>query len=92
MKFISKETCRTTSNSLLTTILLATFLVSSTTSAETPSQCKGLENNACVTANSCSWVEGYERKDGRKVNAFCRTKAKSKSTTVVPTRVNDKTS
>ena len=92
MKFISKGTCRTTSNSLLTTVMLATFLFSGTASAETPSQCKGLENNACVTASSCSWVEGYERKDGRKVDAFCRTKAKSKSTTVLPTRVNDKAS
>ena len=45
--------------------------------ASAASQCKGLQNEACnEQANSCSWVQGYERKDGRKVNAFCRSKAK----------------
>ena len=48
------------------------------------SQCKGLDSNACSTSASCSWVEGYERKDGRKVNAFCRAKAKRTSTAVKP--------
>lgn len=44
----------------------------------TASNCKGLESNACSTNASCSWVESYERKDGRNVNAFCRTKPGSK--------------
>ena len=39
--------------------------------------CKGLENEACNSNASCSWVEGYERKDGRKVKSFCRSKSRS---------------
>ena len=39
-------------------------------------QCKGLDSGDCEAAAACSWVQGYERKDGRKVSAFCRTKAK----------------
>ncbi len=52
--------------------------------ANAASQCKGLDNAACDSQQSCSWVAGYERSDGRKVNAFCRTKAKraSKSSAV----------
>lgn len=47
--------------------------------AKAPSQCKGLESAACSAAESCGWVEGYQRKDGRKVSSFCRTTARSKS-------------
>lgn len=41
------------------------------------SQCKGLANAACDANTACGWVQSYERKDGRTVKAFCRTKAKS---------------
>ena len=47
--------------------------------ASIASSCKGLENNACSSNASCSWVESYERKDGRKVSAFCRTKPVKKA-------------
>jgi hypothetical protein len=40
------------------------------------SQCKGLDTKACGANASCGWVQSYERKDGRTVNAFCRTKSK----------------
>ena len=50
--------------------------------ASAASQCKGLDNEACDTSSSCSWVAGYERKDGRKVEAFCRAKAKQVATAV----------
>ena len=43
------------------------------------SNCKGLENDACVASKSCSWVAGYERKDGRQVKAFCRAKPGAKT-------------
>lgn len=43
--------------------------------AQAASQCKGLDNEACDAAAACGWVNGYERKDGRKVSAFCRTKS-----------------
>ena len=42
------------------------------------SECKGLANQACSASNACGWVEGYTRKDGREVNAYCRTSTKGK--------------
>jgi len=64
------------SRNLATALVLAGGLLLSG-QASAASQCKGLQNEACAEqASSCSWVHGYERKDGRKVNAFCRSKAK----------------
>lgn len=45
-------------------------------SASAASECKGLENAACGANAACGWIEGYERKDGRKVKSFCRAKSK----------------
>ena len=55
-------------------ILIVGLVASGSTSAA--SQCKGLDSEACGSSSSCGWVNAYERKDGRKVNGFCRTKAK----------------
>jgi hypothetical protein len=41
------------------------------------SPCKGLEQKACAAKADCSWVPATTRKDGRKVKAYCRLKAKS---------------
>ena len=62
--------------------LIAGLLVSLAFSsqANAASVCKGLENSACDSTSSCSWVEGYTRKDGKAVKSFCRSKAKSKTT------------
>lgn len=43
--------------------------------------CKGLSKTQCTSDNSCSWVNGYKRKDGVKVKSFCRTSAKKKKQT-----------
>ena len=48
------------------------------------SQCKGLDNSACDSNLACGWVNGYTRKDGREVSAFCRTSTKGKSKTSQP--------
>jgi len=55
-------------------ILAAGLLISA--QAVAASQCKGLENSACDAKAFCGWVQAYERKDGIKVKAFCRTKSK----------------
>ncbi|RBP52644.1 hypothetical protein [Arenicella xantha] len=47
-------------------------------SASAASACKGLDTDACASNSSCRWVEGYERKDGRQVKAFCRSSPVSK--------------
>jgi len=66
--------------------LITVFPASSVVFAQT--QCKGLENPTCNQNSLCSWVDSYERKDGVKVNGFCRTKPKSKSTTTTTPPVN----
>jgi hypothetical protein len=39
------------------------------------SACKGLEQGACEKAADCIWVGGYEKKDGKQVSGYCRTKS-----------------
>lgn len=46
--------------------------------AAAASACKGLDNSTCNANAACGWVDGYERKDGRSVKSFCRTKSVSK--------------
>jgi len=62
------------------TTLLTSGLVAllSAGSASAVSACKGLDDSACNSDQTCRWVEGYERKDGRQVKSFCRTKPTSK--------------
>ena len=41
--------------------------------------CKGLEKNQCDSNGSCTWVDSYTRKDGVKVDGYCRKKGGKKS-------------
>lgn len=63
-------------SSLVALSLIGSLLVSGPVSAA--SACKGLDNSACGNKSSCGWVEGYQRKDGRSVKSFCRTKSVAK--------------
>ena len=40
------------------------------------SACKGMPQSGCEKAADCVWVDGYEKKDGKKVAGYCRTKSK----------------
>ncbi len=42
-------------------------------------ECKGMEKSSCERQDSCTWVDGYERKDGVKVSPYCRNKGGKKS-------------
>lgn len=57
--------------------LLAGGLVGSAVAA---SPCKGLDQSQCETKAECLWVEGYVRKDGAKVAAYCKKSGKSSAT------------
>lgn len=57
-------------SSLIAGALLTLMMTS--ISASAASACKGLETSACESSTSCRWVQSYKRKDGREVNAFCR--------------------
>jgi hypothetical protein len=41
------------------------------------SACKGLPQGACEKAADCIWVGAYERKDGKQVSGYCRSKGGS---------------
>ena len=70
-------------NTKLLRTTLAIMTITFTWLLATPalaSSCKGLKSSACSSKSSCSWVEGYTRKDGAKVKSFCRKKPGSKTT------------
>lgn len=46
--------------------------------------CKGLQQDACSSDNSCSWINSYTTKKGKTINAYCRNKSKSRKSTNVP--------
>lgn len=73
-------------NTLTAAAIAAGLLMSG--SANAANQCKGLDNSACKAESSCSWVNGYERKDGKTVKSFCRSKGKAKDTTKVTTKID----
>ncbi len=52
-------------------------LASSLTSAA--SQCKGMQQNACLSDGECVWVQSYTRKDGRPVASHCKLKGGRKT-------------
>ena len=52
--------------------------------------CKGLQQDACSSDSSCSWINSYTTKKGKTINAYCRNKPKASSNKAVPdsSRVN----
>lgn len=52
---------------------LATLLVGITLAAGVQANsCKSLDQPVCESNSQCTWVQGYERSDGRKVASYCR--------------------
>lgn len=60
----------------LGTFILFASLCFGAISAQAESACKGSAKSACEGNNNCSWVKGYARKDGAKVEAYCKSKPK----------------
>ena len=60
-------------------VALLTGSVLASTSVLAASQCKGVQQDACLANAECAWVNGYVRKDGRSVASHCKTKARRKS-------------
>jgi len=54
--------------------LILTVAFALTGSIAAKSQCQGLSESECSSNDSCTWVSGYEQKDGDKVKAYCRAK------------------
>lgn len=67
----------------LTLSVLSLALVLTAGTASAASACKGLSETACAATPACGWTQGYTRKDGRPVAAYCRVKpAKAKAAAV----------
>lgn len=54
--------------------LIFTLAIALTGSVAADSACKGLDESSCKSKDICTWVSGYEQKDGDKVKAYCRAK------------------
>ena len=57
------------------------LLLFSGSTAHAQSACKGLASGTCSGKSSCVWVDGYTRKDNRKVSGYCRAKGGKGATT-----------
>ncbi|MES9957979.1 MAG: hypothetical protein ABW086_13075 [Sedimenticola sp.] len=66
------------STPMLQVLLLGALLFSVTGSLQA-AECKGLSSKQCAADAACAWVDGYQRKDGRTVSGYCRTKPKMKA-------------
>ena len=65
-----------------TSMMVGALVVSGlllTTPVSAASACKGLAQSDCDSSVSCRWIDGYTRKDGKTVSAYCRTGSKAKS-------------
>lgn len=74
-------------NMIPLTICISLGLGAATAFAE--NKCKGLSQSTCSAGASCSWVNGYETKKGKKVDAYCRVKSgKKKGAEMAPETTN----
>jgi hypothetical protein len=64
---------------LLITLAMTAAVAFTSSGAAFAAECKGMEKAACERQESCSWVDGYTRKDGVKVSSHCRKKGGKKS-------------
>ena len=48
--------------------------------------CKGLQQDACNSEQSCSWINSYQTKKGKTINAYCRNKPKQKTGKTAPSK------
>ena len=66
-------------NQLLMSLAVTAAVAFTSSSAAFAAECKGMEKAACERQESCSWLDGYTRKDGVKVSSHCRKKGGKKS-------------
>ena len=65
-------------------VLAATGLISFSQLSSAAGACKGLQQDACSSENSCSWIKSYTTKNGKTISAYCRNKSKPGSKKSVP--------
>ena len=64
--------------SLGSAVIVTALLITINTSANA-AECKGMAKGQCEGNNACVWVDSYQRKDGVKVDGYCRSKGTKKS-------------
>ena len=53
-------------------LAISSLFILGSSSANAESSCKGSAQKACEQATSCTWVQSYERSDGKSVSGYCR--------------------
>jgi len=65
-------------------VLAATGLISTSQLSSAVGTCKGLQQDACSSDNSCSWIKSYSTKTGKTIKAYCRNKSKPGTKKSIP--------
>lgn len=68
-------TTEKTMNQRLLTSIIAIFIAMMFSFSAQAASCKGKSQSSCSADKSCSWVNGYKRKDDVKVSGHCRAMA-----------------
>lgn len=55
-------------------LALSLILITAWGSLSAESKCHGLSKGQCEADSDCTWVSGYQKKDGKNVEAYCRAK------------------
>jgi len=53
-------------------VVVTTIALGSSGNVLAAGSCKAMDKEACTASTGCRWIKGYERSDGRKVAAYCR--------------------
>lgn len=57
--------------------MMAIIFSAASVSSLAATECKTLSKDQCAKETAqCTWIESYERKDGKIVDAYCRAKPK----------------
>lgn len=65
-------------SALYPSLAVTAFVAAMNSPVFAASPCKGLEQDVCVTSDTCRWQAGYTRKDGIEVASHCRSSGKKK--------------
>jgi len=61
-------------------LIMFAALIAFSTSNAVAAECNGKSKSSCSSDKSCTYVSGYNKKDGTKVKGYCRAKGNSGST------------
>ena len=82
--FFSGNSCNTQLVRKSVLVLATAGLLSFSQFSSAAGACKGMQQDACSSDTSCSWIHSYTTKKGKTIKAYCRNKPKSDKSKAVP--------